>query len=102
MGAGLAVAARSLVVTGLIAVYLAATIGAAIRTEETFLKRTFGEEHARYHSGAAAASSASRRFSLERAIANGEHRTVVGLAVAALLLVLKGTYNGLFWRAAGR
>ena len=44
----------------------------------------------------------TRRFSFERAIANGEHRTIAGLAAAVLLLALKATYNGLFWRGAGR
>jgi hypothetical protein len=39
-----------------------------------------------------------RRFSLQQAIANREHRALAGLAIAVLLLVLKATYNGLFWR----
>ena len=34
-------------------------------------------------------------------MANREYRAVVGLVVAMLLLVLKATYNGVFWRAAG-
>ena len=38
-----------------------------------------------------------------QAIANREHRAVTGLLLAVLLLVLKATYNGVFWRAgAGR
>lgn len=98
MGAGLAAASASVVVTALIATYLAATITAAIRTEEAFLRRTFGEAYQRYRTRGAADS---RRFSLSRARANGEHRTVIGLTLAVLLLVLKATYNGLFWRAAG-
>ena len=42
MGAGLAVAANSVIVAVIIAAYLGATIGAAIRSEEAFLRRTFG------------------------------------------------------------
>ena len=34
------------------------------------------------------------------AIANREHRAVIGLAIVILLLALKATYNDLFWRAA--
>ena len=48
-------------------------------------------------------AAARRRFSLAQAIANREHRAVAGLVVAMLLLLLKATYNGMFWRAsAGR
>jgi hypothetical protein len=37
------------------------------------------------------------------AMANREYRAVTGLLVAVLLLALKATYNGMFWRAgAGR
>ena len=36
--------------------------------------------------------------SLRQAIANREQRALAGLAIAVLLLLLKATYNGLFWR----
>lgn len=98
MGVGLAVASASIGATLLIAAYLGATIPAAIRTEEAFLVRRFGDEYWYRRQGVAD----SRRFSLARARANGEHRTIVGLVAVVLLLVLKATYNGLFWRAAGR
>jgi protein-S-isoprenylcysteine O-methyltransferase Ste14 len=100
MGAGLAVASASMAVTLLIVTYLGATIAAAVKTEEAFLRQQFGDEYDRYRSGSRA--TVARRFSLERAFANGEHRTVAGLIVVVLLLALKATYNGLFWRAAGR
>ena len=104
MGAGLALASNSAVVGGIIAVYLAATIAAAIRSEEAFLRRTFGDGYDRYRSGANAAAagpgSDRRRFSAAQAIANREYRAVAGLAVAVLLLLLKAAYHGLFWRAA--
>ena len=100
LGMGLAVASASLIVAILIGVYLAATITAAVRTEESFLRSRFGDAYQRYKAGDTPA--ATRRFSLERAFANGEHRTLAGIAAAILLLALKATYNVLFWRTAGR
>ena len=100
MGGGLAVASASVAVTLLIVLYLGTTIAAAVRTEEAFLRREFGDEYERYRAGSR--GTVARPFSLERAIANGEHRTIAGLVAVVLLLVLKATYNGLFWRAAGR
>jgi len=97
MGGGLALASNSVVVAVLIAVYLAVTLTAAIKSEEAFLRRTFGDRYDRYRRG----TSEPRRFSLERAMANREHRALVGLALAVLLLALKATYNGAFWGAAG-
>jgi hypothetical protein len=101
MGAGLAIAAHSVVVAAIIAAYLATTITAAIRSEEAFLREKFGDQYDRYRrSGADARGSAQseRPFSLQQAIANHEQRAIAGLAGAVLLLVLKATYNGLFWR----
>jgi protein-S-isoprenylcysteine O-methyltransferase Ste14 len=104
MGIGVAVACASVPVAGLIAVYLATTLTAAIKSEEAYLRRTFGEQYDLYRRGIAAQraspSASGRRFSLRQAIANREYRAVVGLAIAILLLALKATYNGLFWRAA--
>lgn len=106
IGVGLAIASGSLVVSIMIVVYLSATLTAAIRTEEAFLRRTFGDGYDTYRRRrglgivAAPGSSSRRRFSLERAVGNREHRTAVGFGVAVLLLVLKATYNGVFWRAA--
>ena len=104
MGIGLAVACASIPVALLIAVYLSTTLTAAIKSEEAYLRRTFGEQYELYRRGIEAkrASPAAmhRRFSVRQAIANREYRAVAGLAVALLLLVIKATYNGLFWRAA--
>lgn len=104
MGVGLAVASNSVAVGGVIAFYLAVTLTAAIKNEEAFLRRTFGDRYDRYRRGRpgvdAVAADTHRRFSLAQATANREHRALVGLAVAVLLLVLKATYNGLFWQAA--
>ena len=100
LGVGLAVASANLVTTALIAIYLGSTIAAAVRMEEAFLRRQFGDAHRRYKSGDAV--TPPRRFSLQRAIANGEHRTLAGIAAAVLLLLLKAPYNGLFWRVTDR
>jgi F0F1-type ATP synthase membrane subunit c/vacuolar-type H+-ATPase subunit K len=98
MGAGLALASGSLVVAVLVAIYLTATLTAAVKTEEAFLRRTFGEKYDRYRRSSDLASISGRRFSLARAFANHEHRAALGLAAAVLLLVLKATYNGVLWR----
>jgi hypothetical protein len=105
MGFGLAISCRSVVVATLIAVYLATTITAAIKSEEAFLRRHFGEQYDLYRSGLAEkrknAGAMGRRFSVQQVIANREYRAMIGLAVAILLLALKAAYNGSFWRAAG-
>jgi hypothetical protein len=104
MGAGLAIASGSIVVAMLIAFYLTVTITAAIRSEEAFLRQTFGNQYERYRSGTGGArdrSAATRRFSVAQAMANREYRSVAGVVLAVLLLCLKAAYNGTFWRAAG-
>ncbi|HEY2905420.1 MAG TPA: methyltransferase [Vicinamibacterales bacterium] len=104
MGIGLAVASGSAVVAVFIAVYLTTTLTAAIRSEEAFLRRAFGDQYDHYRGGREVAETVRRRdrrrFSAAQAFANREHRAVVGMAVAMLLLILKATYNGVFWRAA--
>ena len=106
MGAGLAFAAMSIPVAVLIVVYLVATLTAAIKSEEAYLRRTFGDQYDLYKNGVAAkrrerSAASQRRFSIQQAMANREYRAVGGLAVTILLLIWKATYNGLFWRAAG-
>jgi hypothetical protein len=102
MGAGLALASGSAIVAGVVAVYLIATITAAIRTEEAFLRQAFGPQYDRYRrkdAPGAHRDASARRFSLQQAIANREYRAVGGLILAVLLLILKATYNGSLWRA---
>jgi len=99
MGVGLAIIANHLLVTALIVVYLVVTLSAAVSSEEAFLRRAFGDRYDRYRRGDRSGSE-RRAFSVAQAIANREHRAVAGLALAVLLLVLKATYNGTFWRAA--
>ena len=101
MGAGLALASSSLPAAVVIALYLGMTLTAAIRSEENFLRNAFGGEYDRYRRRQASAAGDARRFSMARAIANHEHRAAIGLAVAVLLLLLKATYNGMFWRQPG-
>jgi protein-S-isoprenylcysteine O-methyltransferase Ste14 len=105
MGLGLAITCASVPVAALIAIYLVTTLTAAIKSEEAFLRRTFGEQYDLYRTGMAAkrrdAGTAKRRFSLQQAIANREYRAIVGFVVALLLLVWKATYNGSFWQTAG-
>lgn len=100
MGAGVAVAAGSVTVAMLIAVYLATTITGAIRHEEAFLQRKFGDRYVAYRRAAASArrgaAGADRAFDLSRAMANREYRAAAGLVGAMLLLVWKATYNGVF------
>ena len=105
MGIGLAIACASVTAAVLIAFYLATTLAAAIKSEEAFLRRTFGDQYDLYREGQIARRAASarhppRRFSAAQAIANREHRALVGFVVVVLLLILKATYNGAFWRGA--
>jgi protein-S-isoprenylcysteine O-methyltransferase Ste14 len=89
MAAGLAVAAGSLVVAAIVAIYMTATITAAIVTENAFLRQTFGADYAAWQAGAAPA--VERRFSVERAIRNREYRALTGFLLIAALLAYKAT-----------
>jgi hypothetical protein len=94
IGAGVAIASGSRAAALIVAAYLFVTLTAAIRNEEAFLRRTFGERYDRYRR--AGEVDAARRFSVSQAIVNREYRAVSGLVAALLLLVLKATYNGVF------
>jgi hypothetical protein len=102
MGAGLAIASANPLAALLIVLYLAVTLRAAVRSEEAFLRRAFGDQYDRYRKRRAPGvkNDDGRRFSLAQAMANREYRAVTGLLAAMLLLALKATYNGAFWRAA--
>jgi hypothetical protein len=104
MGAGLAIASGSVAVTLLIGLYLAATIGAAIRSEERDLTERFGVAYERYRRADRSnpeSCASTRSFSLVQAIANKEYRAVAGVVLAVLLLALKAAYNAAFWRQPG-
>ena len=91
LGAGLAIASGSILVALLIVIYLGATIGAAIRSEEAFLRGKFGTGYDDWRRGAAAHRDSSRRFSVAQAMANREYRALAGVAAAMLLLWLKAS-----------
>jgi protein-S-isoprenylcysteine O-methyltransferase Ste14 len=84
---GVMVAAHSLVVAVAGSLYMVATIGAAIRTEEAFLRQAFGDAYDRYQRSVA--EPMERRFSLERALRNREYRAVTGLVGGFALLAVK-------------
>jgi hypothetical protein len=98
MGAGLAVASANPIAAAIVALYLFVTLRAAIRAEEQFLRRHFGDQYDLYRQQRVV--DTRRRFSVKQAMANREYRALVGLVGAMLLLGLKATYNGAFWRAA--
>jgi protein-S-isoprenylcysteine O-methyltransferase Ste14 len=89
MGIGFMVAARDLVVTLLVSAYLALTLTAAIRSEEALLDDRFQGGYSAWRGGGVVAST--RRFSLERVLANREYRAMLGLAAGMSVL---------FWRTS--
>jgi protein-S-isoprenylcysteine O-methyltransferase Ste14 len=84
---GVALAARSVLVAIVLAVYLGATVAAAVRTEEAHLRDAFGSTYDDYR--ASRATPMARRFSLARAMRNREHRAIAGLLAGFALLMLK-------------
>lgn len=84
---GVIIAARSVVVGVVVAGYMAVTTAAAIRTEEAFLRRTFGPAYDEYKRSGG--PTAQRRFSIARALRNREYRAVLGLALGFGILALK-------------
>jgi protein-S-isoprenylcysteine O-methyltransferase Ste14 len=97
MGFGFGIASHSLIAIAIIAFYLAVTLTAAIRSEEAYLRRLFGDHYDRFKRGELLRDTESRRrFSFGQALANREPRAIAGLVVAWLLLLMKATYNGMF------
>jgi hypothetical protein len=94
---GVVVAARSPTLGLLTALYLGATMWAAIQTEEAFLRRTFGAAYDSYRRSARRASvlapgqsaAPRRRFSMHRAWRNREYRAVAGLGIGFGLLAMR-------------
>ena len=84
---GIVIAARSYVLGALAVLYIGTTIPAAIRSEEAFLRRTFGDSYDRY--ARAEHADVARRFSVERAVRNKEYRAVLGTVVGFALLALR-------------
>ena len=84
---GIVIAAKSYLLGALAVLYLGTTITAAIRSEEAFLRRTFGDAYDRY--ARAESDGIARRFSLERAVRNKEYRAVLGVLAGFGLLALR-------------
>lgn len=87
LAVGVVIASRSPLVALLAAIYIGVTIPAAIRAEEAFLRRTFGNTYDLYRRSRA--GQMQRRFSMERAMRNREYRAVLGLIGGFALLALK-------------
>ena len=87
MAIGIVVASRSAIVAVVAGLYMALTLTAAIRTEEAFLSRAFGDTYDRYRESRA--EPMERRVSLARAMRNREYRAAAGLAAGFALLALK-------------
>jgi protein-S-isoprenylcysteine O-methyltransferase Ste14 len=87
MALGIVIASRSLIVAMLATIYMATTLTAAIRSEEAFLTRAFGDAYDQYRESRA--TPMERRFSLARAMRNREYRAAAGLAAGFALLALK-------------
>ena len=84
---GVAIASASLVVAVIIAIYVGATIPAAMLAEERHLREKFGREYDAYADRRS--MPMARAFSLTRARLNREHHTVAGLVIGFALLALK-------------
>ena len=84
---GFVVACRSIFVAILAVLYLGATYTAAIRREEAFLTEQFGAAYPDYKAGRL--GGVARSFSFERAMRNGEYRTVTGIFVALGILAIR-------------
>jgi protein-S-isoprenylcysteine O-methyltransferase Ste14 len=84
---GIVIASRSAIVAALVLVYMAATLTAAIRTEEAFLRGAFGDDYDRYRDSRV--EPMMRTFSIARAMRNREYRAVAGLLGGFALLALK-------------
>lgn len=91
MGLGVAIASRSLVVAGLVALYLGTTIPSAVRTEEAYLREQFGTAYDEYIAGRG--PRVSRSFSVARVIRNKEYRAVTGAAIGFLLFAAKAYFR---------
>ena len=74
MALGFVLAARSVPVAVVAAIYLGTTVVAAMRTEEATLDERFAGEYAAYREGRAAPSD--RPFSVARVLSNREPRTL--------------------------
>ena len=94
LGLGVAVSANHCGLGAAIAVYLAATLGAAILAEEAHLREKFGDAYDAY--AESRLPPTDRRFSWARALGNREHHAVAGALAGMSLLLLKVWYSQRF------
>ena len=87
MALGVVIAANSVVAGALAVVYMVATLTAAVRTEEAFLRGRFGGAYDEYRRSEG--EEMNRRFSVERAWRNKEYRAVAGLLIGFAFLALR-------------
>jgi protein-S-isoprenylcysteine O-methyltransferase Ste14 len=87
MALGVVIAARSVPVAVIAAIYMGATLAAAVKTEEAFLRNRFGPAYDAYRRSEGAAMD--RPFSLARVLRNREYRAVIGLLVGFAFLALR-------------
>jgi protein-S-isoprenylcysteine O-methyltransferase Ste14 len=88
---GAAVASARVSAMALIAVYVGATIGSAIRHEEASMRAAFGDQYDAY--ARSRAVPAERPFSLARAFKNKEHESIAGLLAVAAILAAKAYWK---------
>lgn len=88
---GAAVASARVSAMLLVAVYVAATIGSAIRHEEASMRAAFGDQYDAYAQSRAV--PVARPFSFARAIKNKEHHAVAGLLAVAAILAAKALWR---------
>jgi len=84
---GVVIAANSLIAAVVAVVYMGATMTAAVKTEEAFLRRRFGQTYDDYRR--AETAPVQRRFSMARALRNKEYRAIVGLLIGFGFLALR-------------
>lgn len=102
MGLGFMVGAASPTVALVVGAYLAATLIAAMRSEEAFLRARFGDRYDAYRRARNAAPSEvpPRAFSWRRALGtNREQRSVIGLVVILAVLAVKAALRSPPFRA---
>lgn len=87
VGIGFAVAANHRMVALIVVVYLAATLTAAMRSEEAHLRAKFGDDYDAY--AQRRASPMARPFSWRRARHNREHHAIAGLLAGLAVLAVK-------------
>jgi protein-S-isoprenylcysteine O-methyltransferase Ste14 len=84
MALGIVIAAHSVSAGVLAALYMVATLTAAVRTEEAFLRGRFGGAYDEYRRSEG--EEMDRRFSMARAWRNKEYRAVIGLLIGFAFL----------------